>query len=76
MGRDVDTAGELLLGLLAFRRSLADGSQLIAAIDEWLASGTRNLGDILMEQGVLDSAERRLLEGQAQARGGESRSRR
>ncbi len=67
MGRDVDTAGELLLGLLAFRRSLADGSQLIAAIDEWLASGTRNLGDILMEQGVLDSAERSLLEGQAQA---------
>ena len=52
----------LLLGMLALRQGLIDQVQLLAAFDQWMAAGPRTLGEILVEQGVLDPAARSRLE--------------
>ena len=62
MAADVDASGELLLGMLALRQGLIDQVQLLAAFEHWLAVGPRTLGEILVEQGVLDPAARSRLE--------------
>jgi eukaryotic-like serine/threonine-protein kinase len=62
MAADVDASGDLLLGMLALRQRLIDQVQLLAALEQWLAAGPRTLGEILVEQGVLDPAARSRLE--------------
>jgi hypothetical protein len=62
MAADVDASGSLLLGMLALRQGLIDQVQLLAAFEQWLAAGPRTLGEILVEQGVLDPAARSRLE--------------
>ena len=62
MAADVDASGDLLLGMLALRQGLIDQVQLLAAFDQWLAAGPRTLGEILVEQGVLDPTARSRLE--------------
>ncbi len=62
MAPDVDSYGGLLLGMLALRQGLIDQAQLIAAFDNWMEAGPRMLGEILVEQGDLDSSARARLE--------------
>src|SRR5271166_929703 len=62
MAADVDRSGDLLLGMLALRQGVIDQVQLLAAFEQWLAAGPRTLGEILVEQGVLDPPARARLE--------------
>ncbi len=63
MAADPDAVGDLLLGMLALRQGLLDQVQLLAAFDLWLAARPpRTLGEILVEQGVLDPSARSRLE--------------
>jgi WD40 repeat protein/serine/threonine protein kinase len=54
----VDAGSDLLLGLLALRREEIDRDQLIAALDRWMATGNKALGEFLVEQGALTRAAR------------------
>jgi tetratricopeptide (TPR) repeat protein/tRNA A-37 threonylcarbamoyl transferase component Bud32 len=67
MNRGNNTAGHLLLGLLALQTGLIDQAALVAAFHAWTQDKARPLADHLVALGHLDAAHRPLLEGLAAA---------
>src|SRR5262249_18631721 len=57
-----DTAGNLLLGLLALQNNFVSRDGLLAGFAAWVADRSRPLGRILGEQGALDASRLMLLE--------------
>ncbi len=60
--RRIDTASNLLLGLLAFQNNFIDRDALLGAFTGWLADRSRGLGQILLDRGALSPTRRQLLE--------------
>jgi len=60
--RRIDTAGNLLLGLLALQNHFIDRDTLVGAFDSWIADRSRGLGQVLLERGALSPMRRQLLD--------------
>jgi serine/threonine-protein kinase len=58
----VDTAVNLLFGLLALQNNFIDRDALVAAFNAWLAHRSRRLGEILEERGALSASRRALMD--------------
>jgi serine/threonine-protein kinase len=58
----VDTAVNLLFGLLALQNNFIDRDALVAAFNSWLAHRSRRLGEILEERGALSASRRALMD--------------
>src|SRR4051812_20576735 len=58
-------AFDMVLALLAMEEGLADQAQILAAWSAWKSSRLKPMGEILVEQGVLDTHQRARLEGLA-----------
>ena len=60
--RRIDTASNLLLGLLALQNNFIDRDALLGAFNAWVADRSRGLGRILLDRGALSPPRRQLLE--------------
>ena len=69
----------LLFGILAKQLDFIERDQLVAALHSWKRDKQRPLGDLLVEQQMLDPARRELLEAlvgaHLQQHGGDARQR-
>jgi eukaryotic-like serine/threonine-protein kinase len=63
----------LLFGILALQLDFISRDQLVAAMNAWVLTKQRALGDILREQGALDGEQHSLLEAMVQAPSEEAR---
>jgi WD40 repeat protein/serine/threonine protein kinase len=53
----------LLFGLLALQTNLVDPAAIVAAFHIWTRDKSRSMGQVLIDQGAINSAQRDLLEG-------------
>jgi serine/threonine protein kinase len=67
-----DAVRGLVIGLLGLRRGLVSQEELADALDEWLPSRDRSLGDVLLTRGALDRAQHALLDHLAREQIGEA----
>ncbi len=60
--RRIDTASNLLLGLLALQNNFIDRDALLGAFNSWVVDRSRGLGRILLDRGALSPSRHMLLE--------------
>jgi len=57
----IDSDGNLLFGALAAQLDLISADQLVGALNAWMLAKSKGLDEILVEQGVLTTAERSMI---------------